>query len=146
MAEPDTGAGGGVDSVGTGPDPKTETDSAGPAPGTAQGAAKAVAIKTAREAGILPRLVASGHGAVAEQILQIAWANDIKVREDADLVEILSAIDIESEIPIEAIAAVAEILSYVYRANAGEIPDEIPDEFPGEIPGEEESDDAPKPG
>ena len=36
--------------------------------------------------------------------------------------EILSAIDVESEIPIEAFAAVAEILSYVYRANAGLIP------------------------
>jgi flagellar biosynthesis protein len=95
--------------------------------------AKAVAIKTASDMGALPRLVASGRGAVAEQILQIAWANDIKVREDADLVEILSAIDVDSDIPVEAVAAVAEILSYVYRANAGE------------IPLEEETDDAAKP-
>ena len=36
--------------------------------------------------------------------------------------EILSAIDVESEIPIEAFAAVAEILSYIYRANAGLTP------------------------
>ena len=34
------------------------------------------------------------------------------------LIEILSAIDIDSEIPIETFAAVAEILTYVYRANA----------------------------
>jgi flagellar biosynthesis protein len=87
-----------------------------------RGRAKAVAIKDTSQSGTLPRLVASGHGAIAEQILQIAWANDIKVREDADLIEVLSAIDIDSEIPIEAFAAVAEILSYVYRANAGEIP------------------------
>ena len=39
------------------------------------------------------------------------------MREDADLAEMLSAIDIDSEIPIEAFAAVAEILVYVYRAN-----------------------------
>jgi flagellar biosynthesis protein len=84
--------------------------------------AKAVAIKDARESGALPRLVASGQGAIAEQMLQIAWANNIKVREDADLVEILSAIDLDTEIPVEAIAAVAEILSYVYRANAGAFP------------------------
>ncbi|MBT3992167.1 MAG: hypothetical protein HN726_05035 [Candidatus Magasanikbacteria bacterium] len=70
----------------------------------------------------MPRVVASGQGTFAEQILQIAWANDIKVREDADLVEILSAIDVDSEIPIEAFAAVAEILAYVYRVNAGQIP------------------------
>jgi flagellar biosynthesis protein len=87
-----------------------------------RGAAKAVAISDTSQSGTLPRLVASGRGAIAEQILQIAWANDIKVREDADLVEVLSAIDVESAIPIEAFAAVAEILSYVYRANAGEIP------------------------
>ncbi len=86
------------------------------------GMAKAVAVKDSSLAGNLPRIIASGKGAVADQILQIAWANDIKVREDADLVEILSAIDVESEIPIEAFATVAEILSYVYKANAGEIP------------------------
>ena len=80
---------------------------------------KAVALSDQEKSGTRPRVVASGEGGVAEQIIQLAWANDIKVREDADLVEILSAIDVESEIPIEAFAAVAEILSYVYRANAG---------------------------
>ena len=65
----------------------------------------------------LPRIVASGKGEVARQILEIAFAHGVKVREDADLAEILAAIDVESEIPLEAIAAVAEILSYVYRAN-----------------------------
>ena len=69
----------------------------------------------------MPRIIASGEGTLAEQILQVAWANNIKVREDADLVEVLSAIDIDSEIPIEAFAAVAEILAYVYRVNSGEI-------------------------
>jgi len=83
---------------------------------------KAVAIKDSSQSGTMPRIIASGRGSFAEQILQIAWANNIKVREDADLVEILSAIDVESEIPIEAFAVVAEILSYVYRANAGQIP------------------------
>lgn len=62
-----------------------------------------------------PRVVASGRGALAEQILQIAFDRGVKVRQDADLAEILATIDIESEIPLEALAAVAEILSYVYR-------------------------------
>ena len=101
-------------------------------------AAKAVAIKDASIAGNLPRVVANGRGSVAEQILQIAWANDIKVREDADLVEVLSAIDVESEIPIEAFATVAEILSYVYKANAGEILP--PDDEPGAGPWASEDD------
>lgn len=80
--------------------------------------ARAVALKDSSQAGNRPRIIAKGAGGVAEQILQIAWANDVKVREDADLVEVLSALDVESDIPIEAFAAVAEILSYVYRANA----------------------------
>ncbi|WP_246135359.1 EscU/YscU/HrcU family type III secretion system export apparatus switch protein [Pararhodospirillum oryzae] len=64
-----------------------------------------------------PRVLASGRGAVAEQILALAFANGVRVREDADLAEILAVLDLDSEIPIEAFAAVAEILSYVYRAN-----------------------------
>ncbi|MEQ8165699.1 MAG: flagellar protein FhlB, partial [Alphaproteobacteria bacterium] len=31
--------------------------------------------------------------------------------------EVLEAVDLDSDIPLEAIAAVAEILVYVYRAN-----------------------------
>jgi flagellar biosynthesis protein len=80
--------------------------------------AKVVAIKDSSQSGRIPKIVATGEGTFADQILQIAWANNIKVREDADLIEILSAIDIDSEIPVETFAAVAEILTYVYRANA----------------------------
>lgn len=65
----------------------------------------------------LPKVTASGRGHVAEQILELAFAHGVKVRQDADLVEVLSAVDVDSEIPIEAIVAVAEILAYVYRAN-----------------------------
>jgi flagellar biosynthesis protein len=63
-----------------------------------------------------PRVIAKGRGALAEQILQIAFDRDVKVRSDADLAEILAAVELDCEIPLEAFAAVAEILSYVYRA------------------------------
>ena len=39
------------------------------------------------------------------------------MREDADLVQLLTSIDIDSEIPAEVFAAVAEILTYVYQVN-----------------------------
>lgn len=64
-----------------------------------------------------PRVVASGRGAVAERILELAFAHGIKVREDADLAEILAAVEVGQQIPIAAFAAVAEILFYLYRAN-----------------------------
>ncbi len=82
----------------------------------------AVALAYEPANGDAPKVVAGGRGAVAEQILQIAFANGVKVREDADLAELLSAIDIETEIPVEAFAAVAEILIYVYRANGTPLP------------------------
>lgn len=79
---------------------------------------QAVAIKHERDSKQAPTIVASGRGAVAEQILQLAFANSVKVREDAELVEILSYLDVDSPIPLEAYTAVAEILAYVYKANA----------------------------
>ena len=62
-------------------------------------------------------MIATGRGYVAEQILNIAFANGVKVRQDADLAQILAAVDVDCPIPTEAFASVAEILSYVYRAN-----------------------------
>ena len=64
-----------------------------------------------------PRVVATGKGELARQILDLAFAAGVKVREDADLVEILGAVDIDSPVPLEALMAVAEILTYVYLAN-----------------------------
>ena len=71
----------------------------------------------------LPKVVASGRGTIADKILEIAFAEGVKVREDADLAELLTAADIDSEIPIEAFVAVAEILRYVYMANAAQQPE-----------------------
>lgn len=65
----------------------------------------------------LPTVVASGRGAIAEQILQMAFAHGVKVRTDPDLAEVLAAVEVDTVIPVEAFVAVAEILAYVYRAN-----------------------------
>lgn len=65
----------------------------------------------------LPRITAAGYGKLAEEIVALAFANGVKVREDADLAQMLAAIEIDSDIPSEALVAVAEILAYVYKAN-----------------------------
>jgi len=84
---------------------------------------KTIAVALEEQPGqAAPKVTASGRGFVAEQILQIAFANNVKVREDADLVQILTAVDVDSEIPTEAFAAVSEILAYVYRANGQTTP------------------------
>jgi len=64
-----------------------------------------------------PRIVASARGFAAERILALAFANGVKVREDADLAEMLAAVGIGDEIPFTAFSAVAEILAYIYRAS-----------------------------
>ena len=78
----------------------------------------AVALQRSSGAGDRPQVVASGRGALAEQILEIAFDRGVKVREDADLAEILAAVEVDCEVPLEALAAVAEILSYVYQSVA----------------------------
>ncbi|MBT4354950.1 MAG: flagellar protein FhlB [Rhodospirillaceae bacterium] len=78
----------------------------------------AFAIKDQKQHGSAPIIVAKGHGEIAENILRLAFDNDIKVRTDEDLAEILSVVDVDCGIPLEAFAAVAEILSYVYDANS----------------------------
>ena len=88
-----------------------------PAPDTDQPPPTIAVALEERAGSQTPKITASGRGFVAEQILQIAFASGVKVREDADLVQILSAVDVDSDIPTEAFAAVSEILAYVYRAN-----------------------------
>ena len=62
---------------------------------------------------------------IAEKILEIAYENGIDVREDAVLTEMLATIEIDSPIPSEAFMAVAEILSYVYKASGKPNPFDI---------------------
>lgn len=77
----------------------------------------AVALSHDGMANGLPKIVASGRGVLAEQILELAFQNNVKVREDADLVAILATLDIDSDIPSGAVIAVAEVLARVYAAN-----------------------------
>jgi flagellar biosynthesis protein len=94
---------------------KTGLSSISALPSTSE--AIAIAVKQNDEQKQTPKIIAGGRGRVAEQILEVAFSMGIKVREDADLVQMLSVVNIDSEIPVEAFATVAEILTYVYEAN-----------------------------
>lgn len=82
----------------------------------------AVAVKDSHAPGDAPTITAAGRGKIAEKILQLAFENGIKVREDGPLAEMLAKIELDSPIPSEAFMAVAEILSYVYMANGRPAP------------------------
>jgi len=61
-----------------------------------------------------PKVLAKGSGALANNIIKIAQDNDIPIKKDEDLVELLGAIDIDKEIPDSMYKAVSEIFAYIY--------------------------------
>jgi flagellar biosynthesis protein len=98
-----------------------ELEVAPPAPsrgGKKAGRQIAVALHHEHGADRAPMVVAQGYGAVADKILRLAFDHDVKVRRDPELAQVLMAVEVNQEIPVEAFAAVAEILSYVYQANS----------------------------
>lgn len=77
----------------------------------------AVALRYNEDLEAAPRVLAKGAGATAQKILDIAKEQNIPVREDPDLIEALSKLDVGSLIPTELYPAVAEVLAFVYRQN-----------------------------
>ncbi|RJE86733.1 FhlB domain-containing protein [Paenibacillus sp. 1011MAR3C5] len=73
-----------------------------------------------------PVLVAKGQGLIADRILEKAKESGVPVQEDSSLVEVLSKLDVDQEIPPELYALVAEILTFVYQSDrrAKEMTDE----------------------
>ncbi len=80
---------------------------------------KAVALSYARDAEQAPRVAAKGAGYLAERIVEIAKEHGVEIYEDPDLVEVLSKLDVDREIPEPLYLAVAEVLAFVYRLNRG---------------------------
>lgn len=78
----------------------------------------AVALGYDQDKNNAPVVLAKGQGDIAARIIALAESNGIEIRQDADLLQILKAVDINQEIPVEAFAAVAEIISYIYQQNA----------------------------
>ncbi|PLY05124.1 MAG: type III secretion system protein [Arcobacter sp.] len=75
---------------------------------------KAVALNYDIDVDNAPKVVAKGKGALASNIIKIAQDNDVPIKKDEDLVELLSAIDIDKEIPDSMYKAVSEIFSFIY--------------------------------
>ena len=62
-----------------------------------------------------PRVLATGSGEVAKNIINLAKSHDIPIKEDADLIEVLSKVDLNEEVPPNLYKAVAEIFSFLYQ-------------------------------
>lgn len=64
-----------------------------------------------------PRVTAKGKGLVADKIISLAHEHNIPVQQDPDLVEVLSQVDVDQEIPPAVYQVVAELLAFVYQMN-----------------------------
>ncbi len=81
------------------------------------GLERAVALGYAPGSGLAPTVVASGRGVIARRLVEIAAEHGVPVREDPDLAALLALVDLGDEIPTELYQAVAEVISFIYRAN-----------------------------
>lgn len=78
---------------------------------------KAVALRYDREKDEAPVVTAKGAGTVAERIIEMAREHRVPIQEDPSLVEILSKMELNEQIPEELYGVVAEVLAFVYRVD-----------------------------
>ncbi|MFH1058702.1 MAG: EscU/YscU/HrcU family type III secretion system export apparatus switch protein [Pseudomonadota bacterium] len=79
---------------------------------------KAVALRYEPGRDEAHTLAALGRGKLAEKIIALAREHGVPIKEDPDLVEVLARLELDQEIPPELYLVVAEILAFVYQANA----------------------------
>lgn len=76
---------------------------------------KAAALRYDKEKENAPRVVAKGEGKTAENIIKIAELHNLPIKKDEDLMELLSKVELDKEVPEALYKAVAEVFSFVYR-------------------------------
>jgi flagellar biosynthesis protein len=67
-----------------------------------------------------PRIVAKGHGLIAEQIIERAREHGVAVHESKELVALLMQVELDEHIPPALYRAVAELLAWLYRVEAAQ--------------------------
>jgi len=78
---------------------------------------KAAALRYEMKKDRAPRVVARGKGEIAQKIIEVAKEHNIPLYEDKELLQVLEALDLDTEIPTELFRAVAEVLAFIYRMN-----------------------------
>ncbi|TQR32951.1 FlhB-like flagellar biosynthesis protein [Campylobacter sp. MIT 99-7217] len=76
---------------------------------------KAVALGYNKELANAPKVLATGKGEQASKLICLAKEHGVPIKEDEDLVEILSKLDLGDEIPPNMYKAVAEVFAFIYQ-------------------------------
>ena len=66
-----------------------------------------------------PRVVAKGEGHLAERIIALAREHRVPIHHDPTVVRALLEVEIDGLVPPELYLAVAQVLTFLYRAQAG---------------------------
>ena len=78
---------------------------------------KAISLKFKAGQDPAPKVTAKGQGLVAERIIALAKKHQIPIKEAPDLVQILSQVTVNQEIPPAIYQMVAELVAFVYKLN-----------------------------
>ncbi len=76
---------------------------------------KAAALRYNKEKESAPRVIAKGKGEAAQNIIKIAELHNLPIKKDEDLIELLSKVELDKEVPAELYKAVAEVFSFIYK-------------------------------
>lgn len=68
-----------------------------------------------------PRVTATGRGAVAQQIIDVAREHGVPLREDPDLLTLLAKLELGDEIPRALYVTVAHVIAWSYYMT-GKVP------------------------
>ncbi|WP_373020368.1 EscU/YscU/HrcU family type III secretion system export apparatus switch protein [Thiomicrorhabdus sp.] len=81
-----------------------------------------IAVSLQYEGEGAPIVTAKGSGHVAEQIIETAKQHNIPIQQDHQLVELLSQVELNHEIPSVLYEAVAQVLVFAYQLNGKTLP------------------------
>jgi len=81
-----------------------------------------IAVSLQYEGDSAPIVTSKGSGFIAQQILDIAKEHNIPIKQDPQLVELLSQVELNQEIPQVLYEAVAQVLVFAYQLNDKPIP------------------------
>ncbi|MFT6270667.1 MAG: flagellar biosynthesis protein [Alphaproteobacteria bacterium] len=88
-------------------------------PTNQHGTAQAIALKyrqnnSLNESKSAPKIVAKGHGTVAQEIIAIAEQHGVLVHKDDELSKLLGQLDLGQEIPEGLYHVIAELIAFSY--------------------------------
>lgn len=92
--------------------------------------ASAVALSYQDQTDAAPRVVAKGHGLIAEEIIARANEHGVFIHQSKELVSLLMKVNLDDSIPPSLYRVVAELLAWLYHIETGITTEQIQSPVP----------------